>query len=67
MVARPGSELSIGNVFTVGGTTNPDKAIHYFKLFAPGTITLTGGGTYTLYNMDTEQPVAGTLLPAGYF
>lgn len=67
MVARPGNELSVGNVLSVGGTSNPDKTIHYFTLFAASTITLTGSGSYTLYNMDTEQSIAGTSLPAGYF
>jgi RHS repeat-associated protein len=46
-----------------------DNSIYYFKLFASATVTVTGG-SFILYNMETEQTVSftsGSSLSAGYY
>jgi RHS repeat-associated protein len=62
--ARPGTDLLVNNSLTVDA-----NGIHYFKLFVPGIVTVTGG-SFSIINMDNEQPVSfssGSNLPAGYY
>jgi RHS repeat-associated protein len=46
-----------------------DNSIYYFKLFASSAVTVTGG-SFILYNMETEQSfsfTSGSSLGAGYY
>jgi RHS repeat-associated protein len=71
MTARAGAEQIVTNTVTVGGSGNPDMNIYYFRLLGSGgTVTITGG-TFTLYDMNTETALgsftSGSSLPGGYY
>jgi RHS repeat-associated protein len=69
MTARPGSALTVNNTVTVGPAGSGNTNIYYFKLLAMGTVGITGG-SYTLYDMNTETPLSftsGNSLPARYY
>lgn len=68
MSARPGTDLSVTNTVTI----NPEgKSVHYFKLLTPGTVAVSSGSQYKLYNMSgDEQEVSwngNSSLSAGYY
>lgn len=68
MTARSGSGLTVSNSATISGSGS-DMNIYYFKLLAAGAVSI-GGGTFTLYDMNTEQAIgfsSGNTLPAGYY
>jgi len=69
MTARPGAGLTVNNTATVTTAGAGKSNLFYFKLFTVGSVTITGG-TFTLYDMNTEQSItftSGNTLAAGYY
>jgi len=69
MTARAGTGLTVSNTATVTAAGTAKSSLFYFKLFAGSTVTITGG-SFTLYDMNTEQSVAfssGNTLAGGYY
>jgi RHS repeat-associated protein len=61
---RPGTDLAVSNSVTVDA-----GGIHYFKLFASGVVTVSGG-SFSIIDMESEQPVSftsGSNLQTGYY
>jgi RHS repeat-associated protein len=64
LAARTGTELMVNNSVSI-----PGNNIHYFKLLAASTVTISAG-SFIIKDMDSEQPVSfasGGSLPAGYY
>lgn len=48
----------------------PQRQVHYFRISSDNTfVSITGSGTYTLYDMATETPITltGNILNKGYY
>ncbi len=70
MTARQGTGLAVSNTVTVGATGSGLTTMYYFKLLSAGAVNVTGG-SFTLYDMNTELPVpgfiSGNTLATGYY
>jgi len=69
MTAIPGTDLTVSNQVTVIPTLSEGSGIYYFSMLSSNTVVISGG-SYTLYNMTTEQPTSfsgsGTLATGFY-
>ena len=69
MIAHAGTGITVANTVTVSPSGSGDMNIWYFKLLSASTVNISGG-TYTLYDMNTELTysfTSGGTLPAGYY
>lgn len=68
MSARPGADLQVINTVTL---VPEGKSIQYFKLMAAGTVSVSSGSQYKLYDMaGDEQELSwngNSILNAGYY
>jgi len=71
LTARAGTDQVVNNTVTVGGSANPDENIWYFRLMGSGGPVTITGGSFTLYDMNTEAALtsftSGNTLSAGYY